>query len=77
MTPRGTASSARTARGRAGSKTGAGKTGSPGARLSGIDAARGLALLGMMATLVFPTFESNAQLSPTWVGLVFSGRASA
>lgn len=77
MTPRGTASSARTARGRAGSKAVAGKTSGPGARLSGIDAARGLALLGMMATHVFPTFESNAQLSPTWVGLVFSGRASA
>lgn len=46
-------------------------------RLAGIDAARGLALLGMMATHVFPTFESNAQLTPTWVGLVFSGRASA
>ena len=30
-----------------------------------------------MATHVFPTFESNAQLTPTWVGLVFSGRASA
>lgn len=77
MTPRGTASSARTARGRAGSNAVAGKTSGPGARLSGIDAARGLALLGMMATHVFPTFESNAQLSPTWVGLVFSGRASA
>ena len=66
MTPRGTASPSRSA---------AGKTG--GTRLSGIDAARGLALLGMMATHVFPTFESNAQLTPTWVGLVFSGRASA
>jgi len=77
MTPRGTASSARTARGRAGGKAGGGTTSSPGARLSGIDAARGLALLGMMATHVFPTFESNAQLTPTWVGLVFSGRASA
>ena len=77
MTPRGIASSAKTARGRAGSSAGAGKNGGPAARLSGIDAARGLALLGMMATHVFPTFESNAQLSPTWVGLVFSGRASA
>lgn len=46
-------------------------------RLAGIDAARGLALLGMMATHVLPTFESDAQLTPTWVGLVFSGRASA
>jgi uncharacterized membrane protein len=66
MTPRATASTSRPAAGKA-----------AGARLSGIDAARGLALLGMMATHVFPTFESNAQLTPTWVGLVFSGRASA
>ncbi|MDN4645472.1 heparan-alpha-glucosaminide N-acetyltransferase domain-containing protein [Arthrobacter sp. PsM3] len=66
MTPRGTASTSRPAVRKA-----------AGTRLSGIDAARGLALLGMMATHVFPTFESNAQLTPTWVGLVFSGRASA
>ena len=66
MTPRATASTSRPAAGKA-----------AGARLSGIDAARGLALLGMMATHVFPTFESDAQLTPTWVGLVFSGRASA
>lgn len=46
-------------------------------RLHGIDAARGLALLGMMATHLLPTFESTAELTPTWVGLVFSGRASA
>ena len=46
-------------------------------RLAGVDAARGLALLGMMATHVFTTFESNAELTPTWAGLVFSGRASA
>jgi uncharacterized membrane protein len=46
-------------------------------RLAGIDAARGLALLGMMATHVLPIFEHDAQLTPTWVGLVFSGRASA
>lgn len=66
MTSRGTASTSRSA---------ARKIAGP--RLSGIDAARGLALLGMMATHVFPTFESDAQLTPTWVGLVFSGRASA
>ncbi|MEC5180308.1 heparan-alpha-glucosaminide N-acetyltransferase domain-containing protein [Arthrobacter sp. CG_A4] len=66
MTPRGLASTSRTAAGKA-----------AGVRLTGIDAARGLALLGMMATHVLPTFESDAQLSPTWVGLVFSGRASA
>ncbi len=66
MTQRATASNSRTARGKR-----------PGVRLAGIDAARGLALLGMMATHVLPTFESDAQLTPTWVGLVFSGRASA
>jgi len=46
-------------------------------RLRGIDAARGLALLGMMATHLLPTFESNADLTPTWIGLTFSGRAAA
>jgi len=46
-------------------------------RLRGIDAARGLALLGMMATHLLPTFESNANLTPTWIGLTFSGRAAA
>jgi uncharacterized membrane protein len=71
MTQRGSASTSRTAKGKAAK----GRPVSP--RLAGIDAARGLALLGMMATHVLPTFESNAQLTPTWVGLVFSGRASA
>lgn len=46
-------------------------------RLRGIDAARGLALLGMMATHLLPTFEANADLTPTWVGLTLSGRAAA
>jgi uncharacterized membrane protein len=46
-------------------------------RLRGIDAARGLALLGMMATHLLPTFEANANLTPTWIGLTFSGRAAA
>ncbi|HEY8702705.1 MAG TPA: heparan-alpha-glucosaminide N-acetyltransferase domain-containing protein [Arthrobacter sp.] len=46
-------------------------------RLHGIDAARGLALLGMMATHLLPTFEANASLTPTWIGLAFSGRAAA
>jgi uncharacterized membrane protein len=66
MTSRNAAASARTSSGR-----------SVPARLHGIDAARGLALLGMMATHLLPTFESNASLTPTWVGLVFSGRAAA
>ena len=46
-------------------------------RLRGIDAARGLALLGMMATHLLPTFEATADLTPTWIGLTFSGRAAA
>jgi uncharacterized membrane protein len=66
MTSRGTASPSRTAKGT--TKT---------TRLTGIDAARGLALLGMMATHLLPTFEANAQLTPTWIGLAFSGRAAA
>jgi uncharacterized membrane protein len=66
MTSRNAATSSRTASGRS----------VPG-RLHGIDAARGLALLGMMATHLLPTFESNADLTPTWIGLTFSGRAAA
>ncbi|VXC66029.1 Putative membrane protein [Arthrobacter sp. 9AX] len=66
MTSRNAAASARTSAGR-----------STTARLHGIDAARGLALLGMMATHLLPTFESNANLTPTWIGLTFSGRAAA
>jgi hypothetical protein len=31
----------------------------------------------MMATHLLPTFESNASLTPTWIGLTFSGRAAA
>lgn len=66
MATRGTPTASRTVRGT-----------SSGARLVGIDAARGLALLAMMATHVLATFESNPQLTPTWIGLVFSGRAAA
>jgi uncharacterized membrane protein len=66
MTSRGTASASRTAKGQ--TKVN---------RLAGIDAARGLALLGMMATHLLPTFEADAQLTPTWIGLTFSGRAAA
>jgi uncharacterized membrane protein len=66
MTSRGTAAPHRTAKGRA-----------TAGRLAGIDAARGLALLGMMATHLLLTFERNADLTPTWVGLTFSGRAAA
>lgn len=53
------------------------RTSQAAGRLRGIDAARGLALLGMMATHLLPTFEANADLTPTWIGLTFSGRASA
>jgi uncharacterized membrane protein len=66
MTSRNAATSSRAAAGRS----------VPG-RLHGIDAARGLALLGMMATHLLPTFESNADLTPTWIGLTLSGRAAA
>jgi uncharacterized membrane protein len=66
MTSRNAATSSRTAAGRSAS-----------GRLHGIDAARGLALLGMMATHLLPTFEANADLTPTWIGLTFSGRAAA
>src|SRR6478735_4638276 len=66
MSPRDTAPFSRT-----------GKAGASGVRLAGIDAARGLALLGMMATHVLPIFETDPQLTPTLVGLVFSGRAAA
>jgi hypothetical protein len=30
-----------------------------------------------MATHLLPTFESNSSLTPTWIGLTFSGRAAA
>ncbi|MFJ4028113.1 heparan-alpha-glucosaminide N-acetyltransferase domain-containing protein [Paenarthrobacter sp. NPDC089989] len=46
-------------------------------RLTGIDAARGAALLGMMATHLVPTFGPAPDWAPTWVGLTFSGRSSA
>ncbi|MDK1360367.1 heparan-alpha-glucosaminide N-acetyltransferase domain-containing protein [Arthrobacter sp. zg-Y1219] len=47
-----------------------------GRRLTGIDAARGVALLGMMATHIFPLYDEQTG-EPSWVGLVFSGRSSA
>src|SRR6476619_3359197 len=63
MTARGMTTTARTVRGT-----------SSGVRLAGIDAARGLA---MLATHVLATFEPDPQLTPTWIGLAFSGRAAA
>lgn len=48
-----------------------------GKRLAGIDAARGIALLGMMATHILPLFQDAPGWPPTLVGLVFSGRSAA
>ncbi|MCC3283958.1 heparan-alpha-glucosaminide N-acetyltransferase domain-containing protein [Arthrobacter caoxuetaonis] len=45
-------------------------------RLTGIDAARGVALLGMMSTHIFPLYDPVTG-EPAFVALVFSGRASA
>ena len=44
-------------------------------RIVGIDAARGLALLGMMA--VHALYVSDATGAPTWVGRIASGNAAA
>lgn len=48
-------------------------------RFVGIDAARGLALVGMIAAHVLPLYSQTATgaVEPTFVGLVFSGRSSA
>lgn len=48
-------------------------------RLTGVDLARGTALIAMMATHILPTLEPDAagRMAPTWVGLAFSGRAAA
>ena len=45
-------------------------------RLTGIDAARGIALLGMVATHALPLYSPETG-DPTLTGLVFSGRSSA
>ncbi|MCW2777699.1 MAG: hypothetical protein JWN17_1424 [Frankiales bacterium] len=47
----------------------------PATRLAGVDVARGVALLGMMAVHVFP--EHRADGSTSWVHLVAGGRAAA
>lgn len=49
-------------------------------RITGLDTARGVAILGMIATHIFPLIyvdatETNA--SPTWAGWVFTGVSSA
>lgn len=46
-----------------------------GARLSGVDAARGIALLGMMSVHIIPAVDETGQISTAYV--VASGRASA
>ncbi len=45
-------------------------------RLAGVDAARGLALIGMIAAHVLPLYDGQTA-EPTLAGLVFSGRSSA
>lgn len=44
-------------------------------RLTGIDAARGVALFGMMSTHILPLYAPGSTTA-TWTALVFSGRAS-
>ncbi|RZU61873.1 heparan-alpha-glucosaminide N-acetyltransferase domain-containing protein [Zhihengliuella halotolerans] len=53
------------------------RTGKP--RIAGVDAARGLALLGMMATHIVPLAAQDATggYAPTWAAEWFAGRASA
>jgi uncharacterized membrane protein YeiB len=46
-------------------------------RLTGIDAARGLALLGMMSTHTMPLFDPGPGNPPSLVGLLYSGRSAA
>ena len=48
-----------------------------GRRIAGIDAARGIALLGMMATHIFAPWTAGTDPEPNFVGLVLSGRSSA
>nr|WP_255727125.1 heparan-alpha-glucosaminide N-acetyltransferase domain-containing protein [Nesterenkonia sp. DZ6] len=45
-------------------------------RISGVDAARGLALLGMMSVHALPTISEPGQ-DASWAGLLFTGRPSA
>ncbi len=44
-------------------------------RLTGLDAARGVALFGMMATHIMPLYTPDTEA--TWIALVFAGRSSA
>lgn len=48
-------------------------------RIAGVDVARGLALLGMMATHVLPLTQlpDDGSATPTWVAWLFAGKSSA
>lgn len=51
-------------------------------RLRGVDAARGIALLGMIATHIMALTRiaetpGGVEVEPTWVGLLFAGKSSA
>lgn len=47
-------------------------------RLTGVDVARGIALIGMFATHTMPLVETHGgESSPTWVALFFAGKSSA
>lgn len=54
----------------------AGSTSARPRRLSGVDAARGLALLGMISVHVLPTISASGE-DASWAGLFFTGRPSA
>src|SRR5699024_4978983 len=48
-------------------------------RITGLDTARGVAILGMIATHIFPLMQSNpaGYIFPTWVGASLTGVSSA
>lgn len=48
-------------------------------RITGLDTARAVAILGMIATHIFPLLQSqpDGTLSPTWVGATLTGVSSA
>lgn len=54
------------------------RPGAPG-RIVGLDTARGVAIFGMIATHIYPllTGPSEDVVTPTWVGMTFTGVSSA
>lgn len=48
-------------------------------RITGVDTARGVAIFGMIATHIYPLLTGPSQeiVTPTWVGLTFTGVSSA